>query len=84
MRLLPPSSRSFHACMGELRDRLDAANELEQNRQELISCSLNSTKIREEQLLDKLNAENEHVVILGGDLNAERAEIHDRSIHTFL
>lgn len=61
MRLLPPSSRSFHACMCEIRDRLDAADERENNRQEFVSYSLNSSKIREEQLLNKINALNSRV-----------------------
>lgn len=72
-RLLPPSSRSFHSCMGELRE----ANRLLAEQNENLRVMLERNKQQTDQLLRHIDAQSielsdlrEHINVIDNGINS--------------
>lgn len=74
-RLLPPSSRSFHSCMGELRD----ANRIMREQNETLIAMLERAEGRNDELLRRLDGQSAELAGLRERLNRIDGSIGDIS-----
>lgn len=74
-RLLPPSSRSFHSCMGELRD----ANRIMREQNETLLSMLERAEGRNAELLRRLDTQSTELADLRARLDRIDGGIGDIS-----